>query len=256
MSHPSVCLHGLYFSLNLISFRFFSDSFDHASHVAQSVSKLLSRVASGTNNIPGTTENAYEHPCGITNDPLTQFAIVFSSLIHDVDHQGVPNNLLIKENPEMAHRYQNQAVAEQHSIDVAWNLLMDPAYEALRRAIYNSETELKRFRQLVVNALMATDIFDPQLARLRKERWDRAFFQSHPDEGPIVSSNRKQTIVIEYIIQASDVSHTMQHWHVYSKWNKNLYQEMFNAYCQGRSDQDPTDGWFQGELRFFDNYGK
>ena len=27
--------------------------------------------------------------------------------------------------------------------------------------------------------------------------------------------NRKATIVLEHIIQASDVSHTMQHWHVY-----------------------------------------
>ena len=31
--------------------------------------------------------------------------------------------------------------------------------------------------------------------------------------------DRKATIVIEHIIQASDVSHTMQHWHVYQRWN-------------------------------------
>jgi hypothetical protein len=28
----------------------------------------------------------------------------------------------------------------------------------------------------------------------------------------------KATIVIEHIIQASDVAHTMQHRHVYQKW--------------------------------------
>ena len=33
-------------------------------------------------------------------------------------------------------------------------------------------------------------------------------------------SDLRATIVIEHIIQASDVSHTMQHWHVYQKWNK------------------------------------
>ena len=35
--------------------------------------------------------NLHEYTFGITSDPLTQFAIVFSALIHDVDHQGVSN---------------------------------------------------------------------------------------------------------------------------------------------------------------------
>jgi 3'5'-cyclic nucleotide phosphodiesterase len=32
------------------------------------------------------------------------------------------------------------------------------------------------------------------------------------------TTNRKATIVIEHIIQASDIAHTMQHWHIYRKW--------------------------------------
>ena len=67
-------------------------------------------------------------------------------------------------------------------------------------------------------------------------------------------TNRKATIVLEHIIQASDVSHTMQHWHVYTRWNERLYAEMLKAYEEGRSDKDPTDGWYGGELWFYDNY--
>jgi hypothetical protein len=48
------------------------------------------------------------------------------------------------------------------------------------------------------------------------------------------------TIVIEHIIQASDVSHTMQHWHVYRKWNYKLFDEMLTAYKQGRMGADPS----------------
>merc|ERR1712183_24665 len=115
--------------------------------------------------------------------------------------------------------------------------------------------ELKRFRKLVVNSLMATDIFDKELADLRKTRWDDAFFGEHDkDESPQVAVNRKATIVIEHIIQASDVAHTMQHWHVYSKWNERLYAEMLTAFYTGRSKKDPTLGWYEGELWFFDNY--
>ena len=74
----------------------------------------------------------------------------------------------------MAMLYKNQAVAEQNSVDVAWNLLMDSRYELLRGAIYSNTDELLRFRQLVVNSLMATDIFDKKLAALRKGRWEKA----------------------------------------------------------------------------------
>lgn len=61
--------------------------------------------------------------------------------------------------------------------------------------------------------------------------------------------------MIEHIIQAADVAHTMQHWHVYQKWNERLFFEMCTAHDSGRGPaNDPADGWYQGELWFFDNY--
>jgi hypothetical protein len=67
--------------------------------------------------------------------------------------------------------------------------------------------------------------------------------------------NRKATIVIEHLIQASDVAHTMQHWHIYQKWNERLFAEMTPvAFQSGRMGNNPADGWYQGELGFFDNY--
>ena len=56
----------------------------------------------------------YTH--GICSDPLTIFAIVYSALIHDLDHQGVSNTQLMKEDPVMAQMYQEKSVAEQHSL--------------------------------------------------------------------------------------------------------------------------------------------
>lgn len=66
--------------------------------------------------------------------------------------------------------------------------------------------------------------------------------------------DRKATIVIEYVIQASDVAHTMQHWHIYQRWNQRLFNEMYRAYKEGRADKDPSEGWYKGEIWFFDNY--
>jgi len=65
--------------------------------------------------------NIYEdNSFGIASDPLTQFALVFSALIHDVDHLGVSNAQLVKEQSRLARIYANKSVAEQNSVNVAW----------------------------------------------------------------------------------------------------------------------------------------
>ena len=66
--------------------------------------------------------------------------------------------------------------------------------------------------------------------------------------------NRKATIVLEHLIQASDVAHTMQHWHIFKKWNQNLFNEMYFAYKEGRATKDPSLSWYEGEIGFFDFY--
>jgi hypothetical protein len=133
---------------------------------------------------------------------------------------------------------------------------MESRFADLRGFIYSEPSELKRFRELMVNTVMATDIFDKELQSLRKNRWDKAFrhISQAIDESEEDDRNRKATIVIEHLIQASDVAHTMQHWHIYQKWNERLFAEMTNAYQNGRMGNNPADGWYKGELGFFDNY--
>jgi 3'5'-cyclic nucleotide phosphodiesterase len=231
-----------------------------ASHVTMSVNKLLSRIVAPkieAGLCPDLNQQAaflHDHTCGITSDPLTQFAVVLSALIHDLDHPGVSNGQLINEDPKLAAHYKGKSVAEQNSVDLAWTVLMSPDYDMLRTAVFSTETELRRFRSLLVNSIIATDIFDKELGTLRKNRWNKAFYETSSEDSSREAKSRKATIVIEHLIQASDVAHTMQHWHVYQKWNQRLFDEMMMAYKNGRSDKDPSLGWYQGELWFFDNY--
>jgi hypothetical protein len=87
---------------------------------------------------------------------------------------------------------------------------------------------------------------------LRKARWEKAFSES----ARLMEEKNalRATIVMEHIIQASDVCHTMQHWHVYRKWNQRLFCELLLAYRAGRMGADPRTFWYKGELNFFDNY--
>jgi 3'5'-cyclic nucleotide phosphodiesterase len=167
----------------------------------------------------------------------------------------VPNAQLVKEGDELTTVYK-QSAAELNSLDLAWNVLMDGQFSALRRQIYATEDEFVRFRQLMVNIVLATDIMDKDLGGLRKARWEKAFgsktgiTESDSDAGSADTEdeviNRKATVILEHLIQASDVAHTMQHWMVYVKWNERFFMECMAAYKAGRAEKDPSVNWYKG----------
>lgn len=57
---------------------------------------------------------------------------------------------LAKEDEQMAALYNNKSIAEQNSLDLAWDLLMKDRYAKLRAALFVSRAEMMRFRQVVV----------------------------------------------------------------------------------------------------------
>ncbi|CAB9514541.1 Receptor-type guanylate cyclase gcy [Seminavis robusta] len=292
-------------------------NFAHASYVVMAVTKYMNRIRQaheidvgddGERFRSSTLAAIHKHTYGVTSDPLTLFACLFSALIHDADHPGVPNATLIKENEVAAKRYKKRSVAEQKSFELAFGLLMESRFNLLRSTICCNDKELGRFRQLVINSVMATDLGDKELKALRNGRWEKAFVNaesssseefkditsirstttslrsSSKDNASMTASstvsslrlrsnsdddmmalesalkdrrdtiNRKATIVIEHLIQAADVAHMSQHWAIYRKWNERLFRECYKAYREGRSEMNPGDNWYKGEIGFFDFY--
>lgn len=241
-------------------------NFMHASHVTFSCYQMLRKVAArdlppiplvdcpasdAWSNLPRSAcDSAVAKALG--GDALAQFAIIFSALIHDVDHEGVPNFLLAKEKPEAAKKYKNRSIAEQTSLDVAWALLEQASFHELRACIFPSAQDYFRFRAIVVNIVMATDAFDATLKDFQDQKWAKAF--DSPPHCAMEQRNRKATVMMDLIMKASDISHTMQSFEVYCEWNERLYRETYAAYREGRSEKDPSDGWVTGELIFFDKH--
>lgn len=221
----------------------------HALHVCSSAKAMLSRIDCGDDP---SSDRSY----GIADDKLAQFTVMFSALIHDLDHRGVPNFCLSEEDPELRTRYRGKAIAEQNSVDLGWELLMAPKYADLRACIYTSGEEMIRFRKVLVNIVIATDIFDPDLSKRRDDRWKRAFDPEHWTRSfgsaKAEDDSLKATVILELLMQASDIAHTMQHWHVYKTWNQKLFEEMYAAYVAGRFPKDPSENWYKGEIDFFD----
>jgi hypothetical protein len=218
-------------------------NFDYASHVTQAVNKLLFRVQN-TDKINT-----------LLSHPLIRFTCLFSALIYNVDHAGVPNSQLVKEENDMARHYRNESVTEQNAIDIALDLLMEPRYGELRGCIFTNQDELNLFRKLLVNAVITTDIMSKKISSWRVQRWEQVFDTptGQIDESQ-ESIQRAATVVVEHLLLASHISHTMQHFIVFKKWNALLFKEMRQAYLAGRAEKDPALSWYKGELGLFDHY--
>lgn len=214
--------------------------------------KLLNRiVAAGEGWDTELAEKRHTDTYGIATDPLTHFVVVLAALIHDVGHPGVPNSQLVSDNHTLCRMYGDKSVAERHSIHIALEVLQK--YPELQECIYTTPAEHDRFHQLLHHSVLATDIMDSDSSHL----WSIAFGSNAADNDTLnerALMNRKASIVLEQIIQASDVAHTMQHWHIYRKWNEMLFEEFYVAFRDGSTTYDPRKNWYEGEMRFLDNY--
>lgn len=73
---------------------------------------------------------------GLKSDPLSQFAYLFSALVHDVDHKGISNRQLVLEQDDLAILYNDQSVAEQRSLAVAFTTLKGVEYNSMREVLF------------------------------------------------------------------------------------------------------------------------
>ena len=165
---------------------------DHAYHVFMSAHKLLDMVLceydySGTISCsPIRKPNRITY--GLKADPLTQLAFLFSALVHDVDHTGVSNRQLVLECDELAILYNDQSVAEQRSLAIAFSLLMKDCFDDLRTVIFTESGEYMKFRKLVIDIVLCTDIASPERVQIVKSKWKEAFGEKPKQQNLLMMS--------------------------------------------------------------------
>ena len=87
-----------------------------------------------------------------------QLTFLFGSLSSDRDHRGISNGQLAVEDQALALKYRNKSIAEQNSVDLAWNLLMEDQFRNLRKCLFTTEAEMKRFRQVRLRVVVQASI--------------------------------------------------------------------------------------------------
>lgn len=166
----------------------------HATHVTLSANKLVDilltckyeddsretkpkyKECSGPPKVSSAeTFERFLNTFGISEDPLIHFGLVFSALVHDVEHKGLPNAQLVKEQDKLSAVYINKSIAEQHSIAVAFSILAEPCFKELRGVIWSNKHEYTKFRNMVVSLILATDISSAERTAIGRDKWNTAF---------------------------------------------------------------------------------
>jgi hypothetical protein len=148
----------------------------HAYHVTISANKLLDLAL---NSEIHANEKSKPRMYGLRTDTLMHLLLIFASLVHDVEHRGIPNRQLAMEDDELAILYNDQSIAENRSLTIAFRELLKKDFENLRKAMFVSDEEYRRFRKTGTNIVLQTDIASPERTQIRKSKWKEAFGEEY-----------------------------------------------------------------------------
>ena len=244
-------------------------NFQNASLTVLIMDQMIMKITSSSNilrtGFDGTPRSKGEiameldaRTFSIDSDPIIQFAMIFSALIHDVDHMGVSNQQLVKNSSPLSSLYKKRCISEQNSVDISWWLLLTAEFDDLRSAIFSETSEKRRFRQVLVNSVIATDILDSKMVQHRDSNWNRAFVEKgKANRRTFMDADEKRnlqvTSIVECIMQVADSNYRGQSYRTYLIWNERLFEEALTAYHAGMLEANPAIHWYKNELNYFDN---
>ncbi|XP_024133007.2 cGMP-inhibited 3',5'-cyclic phosphodiesterase A isoform X1 [Oryzias melastigma] len=152
---------------------------------------------------------------------LELMALYVAAAMHDYDHPGRTNAFLVATSAPQALLYNDRSVLENHHAASAWNLFMSqPEYNFL---VNLEHVEFKRFRFLVIEAILATDL---------KKHFDflTEFNAKVGDEGVSGidwTNENDRLLVCQMCIKLADVNGPLKCKELHLQWTEGIINEFY-----------------------------
>uniref|UniRef100_A0A665UNC0 Phosphodiesterase n=1 Tax=Echeneis naucrates TaxID=173247 RepID=A0A665UNC0_ECHNA len=165
-------------------------------------------------------ENGYGSLAGLI-PALELMALYVAAAMHDYDHPGRTNAFLVATSAPQALLYNDRSVLENHHAAAAWNLFMSrPEYNFL---VNLEHVEFKRFRFLVIEAILATDL---------KKHFDflAEFNAKVGDEGVSGidwTNENDRLLVCQMCIKMADVNGPLKCKELHLQWTEGIVNEFY-----------------------------
>ncbi|XP_061684392.1 cGMP-inhibited 3',5'-cyclic phosphodiesterase 3A isoform X2 [Syngnathoides biaculeatus] len=174
-------------------------------------------VSSKTCSLP---EEGYGSLSGLIPG-LELMALYVAAAMHDYDHPGRTNAFLVATSAPQALLYNDRSVLENHHAASAWNLFMSrPEYNFL---VNLEHVEFKRFRFLVIEAILATDL---------KKHFDflAEFNAKVGDDGASGidwANENDRLLVCQMCIKLADVNGPLKCKELHLQWTEGIVNEFY-----------------------------
>ncbi|KAM6984772.1 cGMP-inhibited 3',5'-cyclic phosphodiesterase 3A [Aplochiton taeniatus] len=165
-------------------------------------------------------EEGYGNLCGLI-PALELMALYVAAAMHDYDHPGRTNAFLVATSAPQAVLYNDRSVLENHHAASAWNLFMSrPEYNFLLNL---EHVEFKRFRFLVIEAILATDL---------KKHFDflAEFNAKVGDDGVLGidwSNENDRLLVCQMCIKLADINGPLKCKDLHLQWTEGIVNEFY-----------------------------
>ncbi|KAG7482782.1 cGMP-inhibited 3 3' [Solea senegalensis] len=152
---------------------------------------------------------------------LELMALYVAAAMHDYDHPGRTNAFLVATNAPQAVLYNDRSVLENHHAASAWSLyLAQPEFNFL---VNLDHVEFKRFRFLVIEAILATDL---------KKHFDfLAEFNSKVNDvnspGIDWTNENDRLLVCQVCIKLADINGPAKVRDLHLKWTEGIVNEFY-----------------------------
>ncbi|KAL4622844.1 cGMP-inhibited 3',5'-cyclic phosphodiesterase B [Arapaima gigas] len=152
---------------------------------------------------------------------LELMALYVAAAMHDYDHPGRTNAFLVATNAPQAVLYNDRSVLENHHAASAWSLYLSrPEFNFL---VHLDHVEFKRFRFLVIEAILATDL---------KKHFDfLAEFNSKVNDvnsaGIDWGNENDRLLVCQVCIKLADINGPAKGRDLHLRWTKGIVNEFY-----------------------------
>uniref|UniRef100_A0A3Q3WVX1 Phosphodiesterase n=1 Tax=Mola mola TaxID=94237 RepID=A0A3Q3WVX1_MOLML len=197
----------------------------HSEHVTGSDTDSDSGISPGRISYASSKSSSISddsYGCLAWNIPaLELMALYVAAAMHDYDHPGRTNAFLVATNAPQAVLYNDRSVLESHHAAAAWSLYLSrPEFNFL---VNLDHVEFKRFRFLVIEAILATDL---------KKHFDfLAEFNAKVNDvnspGIDWTNENDRLLVCQVCIKLADINGPAKVRDLHLKWTEGIVNEFY-----------------------------
>ncbi|CAL1531892.1 unnamed protein product [Lymnaea stagnalis] len=152
---------------------------------------------------------------------LELMALYTAAAMHDYDHPGRTNAFLVATTAPQAVLYNDRSVLENHHAAAAWSLLLNDPKNYFISGL--EAAEFKRFRYLVIEAILATDL---------KRHFEilaefNAKVNDEESAGIDWTVETDRLLVTQMVIKLADINGPAKHQELHQQWTYRIAEEFY-----------------------------